>query len=146
MNKIQAGRCLTLAWFLRTEVPEECFDQGVWGNTRDASLEKKKVSLTPTCGTSACALGWATTVWPKRFRMNFQYSEDDHLSGVVEYFNGKSWEKCGLTDAQRKPLAEWFGLSLAELYEVFGPWPCSTKQKAAQIEEFVQRHGYEYAT
>ena len=49
-------RLLTLANFLRNEVPDDNFNMAFWRSGRDMSdwaLQHHK------CGTSACAVGWA---------------------------------------------------------------------------------------
>lgn len=61
-------RLLKLADFLETEVNPLRFDMGDWG----AGNEKGK----PACGTSACALGWASAI-PALNRAGAKLSGED---------------------------------------------------------------------
>lgn len=130
MNSTQAGRLLTLASFLRTEVPRKNFDMSsYWKNEAD-ELEIPDLAQ-HKCGTSACAMGWATRVWPNIFKLNefggFSYrgSDSSHSSMSVRAF---------------------FGLDFDEACDLFGyKWRRTPKQEASEIEKTVKKHGFIYA-
>lgn len=64
MNQEQADRLLKLASFLRTEVPPDKFDMKWFTNARGDGI------CLQDCGTTACALGWATVVFPGEFHFD----------------------------------------------------------------------------
>jgi len=59
MNK---QRLLTLANFLRTEVPKNRFNLSSWVGDMNNRYVAGENLLAPSCGTSACAMGFATTI------------------------------------------------------------------------------------
>jgi len=87
VTKIHKARIRKLADFLATVVhkadvrvrkatensgePREKFDMGYWA---EGIGKDKKLGVTKAkCGTSACAMGWATVVFPRTIHLN----EDD---------------------------------------------------------------------
>jgi hypothetical protein len=54
MNATGKRRLLKLADFLETKVPPDSFNMSHWGRGDDAGK--------PQCGTTACALGWASAI------------------------------------------------------------------------------------
>lgn len=128
MDEIQAGRLLTLAWFLKTQVPRRHFDMASFYD--DPEGESDRVGCENLsrhkCGTSACALGWAPVALPDDFRMQ---------SGIplpvdpVE----SSYSLFGLEEPN-----DWSHL--------FGGEHIRTpKQEAKVIENFVRERGWVYA-
>ena len=130
MNKTQAGRLLTLAHFLRTRVPPEEFDMRCFAGSR----------LGPTvgsCGVSACALGWATVIWPSVFRLEW--------SGACLLASLRHVPTAAYTPYTGLPVCRFFGIEKDEAAELFGTKPATPEQKAEQIEELVDSYGYTYA-
>lgn len=132
MNKTQAGRLLTLAYFLKTEVPSKQFNMKWYGRREP---EQKPVCL-GECGTSACALGWATEVFPEVFRMEWPGG----LLAVVCM--------CGVPWAvtwESPEVWKFFGVDCEESLRLFGRVLSTPEQKAKQIEALVESYGYTYA-
>lgn len=145
MIQEQADRCLMLASFLRDKVPSSQFDQGSWAtaNTREAS--NKVCSVLDVCGTSACALGWTTAIWPEQFRLAFNSCEHDDEEPVVQasvevLCEGEWWEEY---DYGHLEVLDWFGFTDGEADRVFGTKQMTPVEKAEQIEEIVRWHGYD---
>lgn len=77
MNKIQRNRLRKLINFMKTEVKKEWFDFGVWA---DHGFEEQK------CGTQACALGWATQLFPRHMEL---YISDNNRSTLIRSLDKK---------------------------------------------------------
>ncbi len=136
MTKTQAGRYLTLAWFLRTQVPRKHFDMGYYCKTKD----NKSVDLrNPSCGTSACALGWCTVVWPKRFKL-VRANNNFCSQGLLVVLDGA---KCDFNNPNLL-LLNFFGGAESDFEYVFGPHTRTPKQEAAVIEQLVRKYGWKY--
>jgi hypothetical protein len=152
MNQKQAGRLLTLAYYLKTEVPTKRLKQDYWGYSTCKSNLNKIGSLDSVCGTSGCALGWATNIWPRNLRLTFNdldylnYSEGELLPfATVEFcMNSGQWVESDIFTNQIL-IEDFFGLTRSELDEVFGAEKMTPKQKAKQIENLVKKHGWVYA-
>ena len=135
MNKIQAGRLLTLAYFLKTEVPPELFDMYSYCSRRLSGLGFPKEHL-GECGTTACALGWATVVFPQKFRFGptggiVPIGPDNPSNTPIRY----SYE----------PYQKFFGISAEEAEQLFAS--CHNRsplEEAAVIEELVFEKGWWY--
>lgn len=113
-------RLLKLAAFLRT-VPRRRFDYSTWIG------EDWKGAQDLSCGTTACAMGWAATM-PEFRRLGLRLDEGvPSLDG-----NGD-----GFDAAQ-----ELFGLELSESIDLFAPDDgeanATPKQVAKKIEQFVK--------
>ncbi len=134
MTKTQAGRLLTLAYFLKTQVEHRHFDMSWFTNTKGGNLHK--------CGSTACALGWATVVFPKVF----------HFCGTRIRHEKLAWIP------SMKYSAEFFGVELEtrgshpkygydEWTHLFGSghYLRSPKAEANVIEDFVRSKGWVYA-
>lgn len=141
MNKTQAGRLLTLATYLREEVKNRKFNMGTWGNVDiDGTIPITRCSLQKMeekhpCKTSACALGYATNIWPHKFRLKFfSHGEGDVLVRANGEWSGNIYYT-----------KEFFGIDDAEFDDLFlGPY-MTPKQKAKDIEGLVAKHGWVYA-
>lgn len=116
-RKLGRRRLRKLAEFLRTRVPRKRFDMGFFG---DEGFAENK------CGTSACALGWATVCFPRSgLRMKSVVEEDSILS-----FEGKTYLDAAET---------FFSLGPCDTNFLFGGLDEMTpKQKAKQIEKFLE--------
>lgn len=123
MNQVQASRLLTLAWFLKTQVPEEQFDMGLITNRR-------RPLVVGECGSSGCAIGWCTCVFPRVF--------EAYNKGLV-CVSGDLSMFCGVS------IREFFGLSLREAKDAFGPTPRTPTLESVVLENIALRHGWEYA-
>lgn len=116
MNQTQASRLLTLAWFLKTEVPACQFDLNYFVNTTPKKIGE--------CGTTACALGWCPTVFP----------------GQWEWYAGVAPRPL------RETVTEFFGIDPKDWSRLFSSRHTRTpKQEARVIEQLVAKHGYTYA-
>lgn len=127
MNKTQAGRILTLAYFLKTEVPRYKFDMGEYfrgtlgGATPLAELQDT------TCHSSACALGWCVVAFPNEWE-SLLYPHTKKYSGPVD------------------SAKEFFGLTFDEVELAFyGGFDRTPMQEAKILEGIAAKYGYTYA-
>ena len=137
MNETQANRLLKLAKYLREKVKPEEFDLGSFSEF--VSLDKGKAAedlceirnrslsfldaktATPLCGSTACALGYATNIWPRRFVLRIEKSRYGNLfcaktgkelefdSPIIQDFFGINGEECEILfspDHSRTPAKE----------------------------------------
>ena len=158
MNRIQAGRLLTLAHFLRTQVPRNRFnmdeyvelsmDEYVELSVSEERWEGRYRGLEDdiSCGSAACALGWASVVWPKKFRLmesgaESEFEFGDSIGVIFQVRERDGWGCCSFKDYAIK---EFFGLALDECYALFSYHNTVTtpKGKGRQIERLVSKHGY----
>lgn len=169
MELIHAERLLTLAYYLKTEVDPDFFDMEYWGRKWTEKEEKEaeeiaclldlelgqKVKKKQTivrevrCGTSACALGWATVVFPQVFRLKWEESTwDDDGEKVTEeeaviQINRGDANWCN-TWGDSEEVRDFFGLTDNEAELLFFDDTRTPKVKAKQIEKLVSDHGYTY--
>ncbi len=124
MNKTQASRLLTLAWYLKTEVPPSRFSMDLYAESADLHR----------CGTAACAFGWSTIVFPDQFRL-------ETLCGFVNVFHGS--KRC---DYDSRFAKGFFGIDNDESYHLFsGDYLDRTPQQEANIiEKLVASKGWVY--
>lgn len=139
MDITQAGRLLTLAHFLKTEVKPSEFDLGSYCKTYSASTPNL---IDHPCGTTACALGWCTAVFPDRFGLK----DGDNVDLLTHA------RYCGIRFNRRmtywgdRRVREFFGVSMDEFELLFDATRVRTpKQEAKVIEQLVAKHGYECA-
>lgn len=88
MNAIQRRRLLKLADYLEGPVSRAAkrskhkkFDMSKYGNSKRLGLSKNM------CNTAGCALGWATNVFPRTFRLRGGWNPDDcqlQFNGLYE--------------------------------------------------------------
>jgi len=64
MKRIHRERLQKLARFLKT-IPEELFDMTHWMELDKNGHMHRKASI--KCGTPACAMGWATSIFPELY-------------------------------------------------------------------------------
>lgn len=129
MNKVQAGRLLTLAWYLRHNVKKSQFDLSSFAavdyydfreeypeaaveNHIPAKTFEEVLERYPKCRSSACALGHATSIWPKKFQL--VDCVHDHLS----YFDLVSVRGISL-DLSGPYVCDFFGLEESEARALF---------------------------
>lgn len=133
MNKTQAGRLLTLAYFLKTEVNRSAFNMSSFfaidGNDWCVRNLAPHPLDNPPCGTTACALGWATHVFPLDYKMTqdgvpVPVDGSEHTEFDYQFFgiDDDGWEELFSARHKRTP-----------------------KQEAKVIEKFVLDHGWTYA-
>jgi hypothetical protein len=134
MNKTHAGRLLTLAYFLKTEMKPRNFDMGNY-----------------TCGTTACALGCCPIVFPRQWTWHDNETPILRLSQAG--FEGLKQDTMLRNRSYTAASASWFfGLNEAAIRKLFYPrdeFDCfverTPKQEARIIEKLVEQHGYTYA-
>ena len=109
-------RLLKLANFLEHKVPEARFNMRVWfGGEKDKKFSQHE------CGTTACALGWATVVFPK----DLQHSDWDNPIHVASGRRGFNAAKI------------FFELSIEQVYFLFDASEGSPTDVAARIRRMV---------
>jgi len=144
MNKTQAGRLLTLAWFLKTQVPRQHFDMGSYVAGPNLKTDPALPDLhEPVCGTSACALGWATVVFPRQFMLRAE-GYNPALGGWIRYLY--SPDSNDSLDFESDYVQEFFGLNFAECRVAFDAEHVRTpKQEAKVLEDLAEEHDWVYA-
>lgn len=78
-TKQHAERLLTLAYFLKTQVPKKHFYMGNFTNQCDVEIVQTLRTTEPKCGTTACAVGWCPAVFPKDWRWSTSDNSDPRL-------------------------------------------------------------------
>lgn len=139
MTRRQAERVLKLSKLLRT-VPDDGFYMGSFlrnpsGEGIPYILQKTLDDHSSFCGTTACALGWSSVLFPDRIRlrkwlglMNFDFRlDDDFWSGTT--FDGPE-------------VMCFFGLSEAECQSAFGCVHRSASQEADFLETLANVRGW----
>lgn len=128
MNKTQAGRLLTLALYLKTQLKPVNFDMSEHYNERNDRVDRR------------CSLGWCAHIWPTRFVLSNGGIDFDG----VDVYADEDW----LNQFDGRFL-RFFGVSHIEAKHLFG-WIADTvhltpKQAARRIEKIVDKRGYTYA-
>lgn len=117
-NRTVRKRLLDLADLLG-RVPPKKFDMTSWARNLPPDMDPANEEQ---CGTSACALGWATTLpWARKLGARL-----DREAGVVT----------NLSECPDSTIAELFGHNLF-LDAIFYGDICTPKKKATQIRKFV---------
>lgn len=140
MNATQAGRLLTLAHFIETQVPRGKLQMEHFANDAEMVVGE---TFTGDCGAGACALGWASTIWPNDFQVRVRRF-GSYGEGIAFLYrkSGGRWRRLNETDP---PVCRFFGVTNHEARLMFGAEPSSPKNKAAQIRRIVDQYGYEEA-
>lgn len=137
-------RLAKLADFLET-VPRKRFDMRVWAYAQEKFVfrkDKPVVTTSPECGTSACALGWATAVFPRHLMLTAlptcQCGEcRDREPRRAEVVLRENPKVEGFDAAEK-----FFALTMPQAYELFdtpyGEKKVTPKQKARQIRRFIK--------
>ena len=153
MNKEQAGRLLTLAYFMKTEVKKKHYDQ----NTVIAvpPSVKPEVALVHDnfCGSEGCSLGFLPIAFPKEFKYEKQSNYAHELYWEVSTHDGKAMT-AAWAGKHREVLVDFFGLDEKEITKIFGTTEerddgsyvvRTPKQQAKIIEKIVEKHGFTYS-
>ncbi len=124
MNAAQEGRLLQLAEFLRTQVKEEEFDLRYFATGHLAAGAGHSM-----CGTTACALGWASVVWPETFSLY-----------MASPTNGRLVCRGERIGVDALCIQDFFGLDRSDCVYAFGSGHHRTrKEEAVVLELLVQR-------
>lgn len=123
MKKLHKDRLLKLAAFLRT-VPIKQFDMGWWVEADKKGHNHEHASL--KCGTTACALGWATAVFPQLYY-------DVETSSIL--IKNHEYDNYELNEETAKV---FFGLTEDGFEDLFMGSAKTGKEEAAIIEKFVR--------
>lgn len=101
----------------------------------DYSEERfRDLQSTSDCGTTACALGYCTVLFPKHWK--WTGPQPTLRDGFVT----------GIRSVPCDHAMQFFGVSFQEASELFyGGRGSTPKQEAARIEKVVRRHGWDYA-
>ena len=140
MNQIQAGRMLTLAYFLKTQVKPQNFDMQelVYVDYEDyEQLRLKK----PECGAAACAMGYMPVVFPRQWVWA-------HHGVCCAADVPPNLPPGGWGPGMRWAVAaeKFFGIDDDEVDWLFSQDEQRTpKQEAEILERFVESKGYTYA-
>jgi hypothetical protein len=135
MNVNESNRRLAkLSKFLCTKVPKDRFDYGHWVGAH----WKGKADL--SCGTSACAAGWATTIPEFRRRgLNLVHDANqmhDDYGGHVVFYDGYVY-RSGIS-----AVARFFGLDFEDARMLFAPHygepTHSAEFVADKIDHFIE--------
>lgn len=124
MKEIHKKRLLKLAEFLEERVPEARFNMDFWALDDDGRIGAVPLA-SPKCKTAACALGWATALFPRSLAL----TEGPRYADVVHLATGKRNEQAA---------QEFFGLTFNEVRLLFmSSFDMNSKEKATQIRKFV---------
>lgn len=138
MTKIQAGRLLTLAYFLRTQVPPRRLDMDTYFRSRRKRLPDGVIDATKIPDSALCAIGWATVVFPEAFRLiRFGYGQC-----ILEVFSRGRWRH---GDFYCNETQQFFGLDAEQCCDLFGQSRKSPNWAAKHIELVVESFGWVYA-
>lgn len=125
------NRLLKLVKLLRSKKVANHFNLDDWANKELGELTSKKVS----CGTEACAVGWACTIPSfRKAGLKLVGITDELIQPIFKHSNG-------MTAA-----ADFFGMTYEEANELFHPdgyehdWdrPVTPKEVANKIVNFVK--------
>lgn len=134
---MRKDRLLKLAEVL-DQVPNENFRMEWWltdlrgRKPSFKNLERPNGENTPvTCGTAACALGWACFI-PEFKEAGLKFTGERDYQPRPS-FEGYQWEKAG---------REFFDLTQGQAFDLFmNGFEMTAKEKAAQIREMVAEDG-----
>ncbi len=151
MNRtVSNRRLLKLANFLATSVPKEQFDYEVIAESPPGEEIKDTVGL--SCGTSACALGWAGTIPEFRKRgLRLEINEEDPTQADVTFRpEGEDYSVNSYKNLHAGAI--FFGISNEEADTLFNPfhnnvsYDATPKQVAKHIKNFVKNRFVEKAS
>lgn len=134
VTKEQAGRLLTLAYYLKTRVPTEHFDMGVYVSDSGlwpADVEEGFATRLESheCGTSACAVGWGMVVFPNEWHtvgceVRLRSRAGSTVTDCLQFY--------GIADYQ-----EWYWL-------FSGAHRRTPKEEAKVLEDYARKKGWVY--
>lgn len=158
MNEKQASRLLTLAYFLKTEVSKDHYDQNdvLSVDLNDFDPEIALFSQEEEhCGSVACSIGYLPIVFPGHFEYrNLPYDGIQVVQSAKKIVVTHAWYP-RLHPKETQILGDFFGLSASEIGRLFGPgairsndFRCdrTPKQQAKRIENTVIKNGYDYVS
>ena len=144
LKKIHKQRLLKLAKFLRTKAvvldgspgKHNLFDMFQWLQPDKKGHMHRRASL--SCGTPACAAGWATAIFPELiYNLNHRHI---HMRGEkctrphrVAFYDHIA-KFFGLDDPRKK-----VSLERSAVYKLFGPAFHAAEKEADLIERFVKQ-------
>ena len=135
MNQVEASRLLTLAWFLRTEVPDHKFNLLSFINSDTLAECTHECIEDMECETTACALGWCPTVFD-------EWCWWDGVGHLLPMLSET------IHDVLRVPpsgcASQFFGLSFAEVEMLFFSGCRTPAEEAKCIEQVCEKHGWVY--
>ena len=145
MQMKDAKKLIRLAVFLENLPPERfnfrhIVDSNTWEGHQNLS-----------CGTTACAIGWCPTIWPKHLKL---VPYEDYKSSVVVVLKNEVPESVcpSERDTFKSDISKFFGITAEETRQLFQPgvycdWSkapfkaiygdASAKRVAEHIREFV---------
>jgi hypothetical protein len=128
MKTMHRNRLLKLAAFLR-KLPRERFNYGLWvGHSWEGNPDL-------SCGTSACAFGWATTIPSLRASGLRLVRRNDFDYGQPGWRNPKTGRT---TIGYERASREVFGLSADEAHHLFIPsWPLGSEASPQQVADHI---------
>lgn len=126
---MQKAKLLKLADFLSKQVKPRDFNMNYWCDSR------KKIP-SPTCGTVACALGWATSCFP---RSKLKLKDEGYLdiTSLVPVYGKAVTYSAG---------AKMFGITKREAEYLFHPdnypyYSATKRDVVKRIRDFVKNNG-----
>lgn len=149
MNKIQAKKLLRLADYLEKVVAKKArgkagqakFSMSDWFVRTEGCTATKPGLTEASCGTSGCAMGWATNVFPKDLCIEIEKGQS---LGNIAFRSGRgvaaptTWLS---VPAMGVPMS-FFGLVEQEAIHLFGgQHGRSAKKEASVIRTFVKKSG-----
>lgn len=143
MNRTQASRMLTLAYFLKTRVADENFSLKSWCSHGARLAERgeavEKVLENPPCGTTACAVGYLPTI----FR-DWKWIKEETKYAFLPYTR-PAWIKATEGGHSVQNSKEFFGIDTDEWDRLFGAGNVrSPKEEALELEKFCEEKGWVY--
>lgn len=123
--RVGNDRLAKLVHKLQYEVPEEQFDYNQWvGNDWGGRADL-------SCGTSACALGWATTI-PSFRKLGLRLQRDS--MGSADVVNVKTGVNNAFSVAENL-----FSISREQSYRLFSPQAGESAATAIEVAVKIQR-------
>lgn len=139
MEKLQALRMTYLAWFLGEVLPDRFFDihsyndfTGIYGNETYEDVISQLVEAKPKCGTTACAIGWCPTLFPKDW-----------------FYTGNSWHPTlgkdgSFEDSIGSGRQDYFGITYTENERLFYGDSRTGKEEAEMLKQVMLGYGWNY--
>jgi len=133
--EFNAQRMVDMIDFLETEVEKNHFDMRSWVKTNLKDSQKIKQALTKKsdahhCQTAACSWGYAPLIWPE----DWDYEAGDRYARIKP-----------LNRFARIQMWDWFGISFAEVLELFEDDKAmkrNLKQQIIKLKRFLSEKGY----
>jgi len=135
MNKVHRRRILKLAAFLAGPVKRAAKRSGRRKLNMEEYANSCEIGLKPIqCGTSACALGWATLVFPRSLSLNYfdpeRAHEDEAFKAAWPYLNGERMDFSEIGEA-------FFGMDSWQAEKAFGPTRRTIDQEVTVLRKIA---------